>query len=709
MPFRFRHIMIALLLAVEGFHLMAQSQSPADSLWKEIEKTKHDTVKIRLYNDIAWTFIYSVPDSSIVLLNKAYTMAHRNRFHTGRIYCLYGLSRAYWVKSDFPTSMRYALDCMALCDSTANLTEKIKCLNMMGLIYYEMSYHDKAIEMFNNAHQLSISTGDSSMLSRILGNLGDLYFNDSDTAKAFDFYVRALEISKKRHDDMNSSTNYLAIGQIYREQGRYVLAEEHLTEGLMLAYKVQDKQNISQCLSALAVLYKMTGNTDKYRDYSKEALDVAQSVGDLASVYESAYILYEYFREQEDFKEALRYYLIADAADDSMFNSYQNDEINRLQHSFEITKRQATIEILSKDKKLAELRSILFAIGSALFLLLGIVIFRSRQKAQRANTLLEKQKKEIVTQRDEIAAQRDIVTQQKQQIEKIYTSLTDSIHYAENIQRAVIPDFHTMKEKIPFDFFVLYEPRDIVSGDFFYVEKRKDNLLIAVADCTGHGVPGALMSMLGVAFLNEIVSKEEVQSPAAVLEEMRKKIVHSLQQKSQEHTSTYSSSAIKDGMDMSFIQLNTKTLELQFAGANHSLYLVSGYSLLASGKDLQSLSCIDFGGKSDAINPGGLYELKGDKMPVGIHSFAKPFTNHTVQLQKGDTVYLMTDGFADQFGGKNGRKFMAKNLKKLLTAISGEAMEKQRALLSETFSEWKQNGDSQHEQTDDMTILGVKV
>jgi serine phosphatase RsbU (regulator of sigma subunit) len=702
-----RHLIIPfLMLLMTAFPVMTQNQESADSLWKETEKAKHDTVKIRLYNDIAWLLMYSVPDSSIRILNRACQLADKNRFHHGRIYCLYGLSRAYWVKSDFPTSMRYALDGMALCDSTANRTEKIKYLNMLGLIYYEMSYHDKAIDMFNSAHHLSLNTGDSSMLSRILGNLGDLYFNDSDTAKAYHYYIQALEISKSRNDDINSSTNYLAIGQIYREQGRYSLAEEYLTEGLRLAEKVHDKQNISQCLSALAVLYKKTGNTSKYREYSEKALDVAQSVGDLASVYESAFILYEFYREKEDFREALRYYLIADAADDSMFNSYQNDELNRLQHSFEITKRQATIEILSKDKELAELRSVLFASGSALFLLLGIVIFRSRQKARRANSLLEKQKKEIETQRDEISAQRDIVTQQKQHIEKIYTSLTDSIHYAEKIQTAVLPDFNSLKEKIPYDFFVLYEPRDIVSGDFFYVEKRKNNLLIAVADCTGHGVPGALMSMLGVAFLNEIISKEEVQSPAVVLEEMRKKIVHSLQQKSSENDSAYSLSAIKDGMDMSFIQLNTQTLELQFAGANNPLYIIKsaiGHWLLAVGPNITEAN------SQQPMANSQLIELKGDKMPVGIHSFTQPFTNHTIQLQKGDTVYLMTDGFADQFGGKEGRKFMAKNLKKLLTDISGEQMEKQRTLLSESFTKWKQNDENRHDQTDDMTFFGFRV
>ena len=705
---------LTLLLITCGLQLFSQTSNKTDSLWRELRNTRHDTEKVKYYKEISWELIYTSPDSSISLFNKALEISEKHQFATGKIYCLNGLARAYWVKGDFPVSMDLTLRCLNLCDSTGNSMEKVRSLNMLGLVYYEMNLYERSIDYFKQAMELEINIGDSTLLSRILGNIGDIYIMNEDTIKAYDYYERALNISRLRRDDMNSSTNYLAIGRIYRDQNKLKKAEEYLKEGLRLAEKVNDNQNVSQCLTALAMLYLKTNEHDKCMEFSEKALSVARSVNDLNSVYESAYVLYQVYNKEENFKEALKYYLIADAADDSMFNSYQNDEINRLQHSFDISKKEAEIEILSKDKKLAELQAILFGSGFVLLLILGIVIFRSRQKTYKAKILLEKQKKEIEeqndklnqkneeigAQRDEIAAQRDIVTKQKQNIEKIYTALTDSIHYAKRIQKAVLPEKSSMEEKIGSEFFILYKPKDIVSGDFYYVDKRKDLLLIAVADCTGHGVPGAFMSMLGISFLNEIISKEEIQSPDMVLEELRRYVIRSLQQKSSGETGLLAMQKIKDGMDISFISINTVTRELQFAGANNPLYIVSSpQSAVGNGDDncrLQTADC-------------GLIEIKGDKMPASIHLKMNKFTNHSIQLNKGDMVYLMTDGFADQFGGKKGRKFMAKNLKQLIIENCTKPMNDQKEIISNTIEKWRIGFDVKFEQTDDITLLGIKV
>lgn len=684
-------IVITLTLVTLHLFLFAQNQK-IDSLWNELRKVKHDTEKVKYLKDISWELIYTSPDSSISILNQALEISEKYQFKIGKIYCLNGLSRAYWVKGDYPVSMNYTIHCMGICDSIGNKMEKVRSLNMLGLVYYELSDYDKAINAFKNALQLEYQLKDSTLLSRILGNIGDVYLFKNDTVQAFCYYKKALKISRSRQDDMNSSTNYLAVGQIFTAQNKFGKAEFSLKESLRLAEKVNDNQNASQCLTALALLYLKSGEYDKCIEYGEKALKVAQSMNNLSSVYESAYTLYEVYNKKQIFKDALSYYLIADAADDSMFNSYKNDEVNRLQHSFDITKKQDEIEILSKDKKLAELQSVLFGSGFILLLILGIVVYRSRQKAYKAKRLLEIQKKEIEdkneklnqqnaeigAQRDEIETQRDLVTKQKDRIERIHNELTGSIRYAERIQKAVLPDETYVRNKIHDELFILFKPKDIVSGDFYFVEKRRQWLLLAVADCTGHGVPGAFMSMLGVSFLNEIIAKDEIHTAGHVLDELRQYVIHSLQQRG-------ITGEQKDGMDLSFIAINTDTQELQFAGAYTTLFFIS------------------------ANNHNEMKKIKGDKMPVAIHDKMNNFTNHIIPFQKGDVFYLMSDGFEDQFGGPKGRKFFSKNLRQLLHDNFLRSMPEQKELLDNTIENWKNNYGIKYEQTDDITVLGIKI
>ena len=687
-------IKIGLSIIFSGLYLFlnAQDQKKIDSLWNELGKSKHDTEKVKVYKEISWELIYVFPDSSISILNKALVISNKHKYATGNIYCLNGLARAYWIKGEYPTSMNHAISCIRICDSIGNKIEKVRSLNMLGLIYYEMSDYDKAIDNYNSALHLEYQIKDSTLLSRILGNIGDIYLYKNDTAKALSYYKKALKISRSRQDKMNSSTNYLALGGIFREQKKIAKAEFCLKESLRLAEEVNDNQNASQCLSGLSKLYLKSGENDKCIEYGKRALNVAKSLNDLPSVYESAQILYEAYNKNQNFKEALNYYLIADNADDSMFNSYKNDEVNKLQHSFDIEKQKDEIKILSKDKKLAELKSVLFGSGFILLLILGIVIFRSRQKAYKAKILLEKQKKEIEdknehlnqknaeigAQRDEIETQRDFVTKQKEHIEHIHNELTGSIRYAERIQTAVLPDEKFIRNNIHSDIFILFKPKDIVSGDFYFVEKIKKWLPFAVADCTGHGVPGAFMSMLGISFLNEIISKVEIHTASNILDELRKHVIHSLQQKG-------IAGEQKDGMDLTFVIINTETYELQYSGAYASIYFIS------------------------ASNNYELRKIKGDKMPVAIHDKMNNFTNHSIQLQKGDIFYLMSDGFEDQFGGPKGRKFFSKNIRQLLQENYKKDMTEQKELLNNTIENWKNNFEIKYEQTDDITVMGIRI
>ncbi|MBI4646475.1 MAG: SpoIIE family protein phosphatase [Bacteroidia bacterium] len=298
-----------------------------------------------------------------------------------------------------------------------------------------------------------------------------------------------------------------------------------------------------------------------------------------------------------------------------------------------------------------------------------LVIQNEEIKAQ--NEEIKAQNEEIKAQRDEIEAQRDEISKQNHLLLEQKKELTDSINYAKRIQTAVLPTGE-YANSILGKHFILFKPKDIVSGDFYWGTRINEWLIFTVADCTGHGVPGAFMSMLGVSFLNEIVRRKKITKASQVLDHLRDSIIEALQQKGQ-------SCEQKDGMDIVLCALNTTNNLLQYAGANNSLFIVTAQ------KEIK--------------------EISPDKQPVAIYENMKPFTNHIINLQKGDTIYLTSDGYEDQFGGPNNKKFKIKQLKELFIYITDKTMDEQKNILVTTFENWK----GEHEQIDDVTILGLKI
>jgi len=290
------------------------------------------------------------------------------------------------------------------------------------------------------------------------------------------------------------------------------------------------------------------------------------------------------------------------------------------------------------------------------------------RKVKERTAEIEKQKQEIIKQRDEIAEQQ--------------RSIMDSIHYASRIQAAILPPSEILHDILP-QYFILNKPRDIVSGDFYWMTRLRtknitnETLIVVVADCTGHGVPGAFMSMLGVSFLNEIIGISDIYSAAEILNRLRDNVIKSLHQTGKDNEA-------KDGMDISLCVVDMTTLKLQFAGAYNSLYIVRQVS-----------------------NEASLIEIKADRMPIGIHFKQPTFTNNEFDLQKGDCLYMLSDGYVDQIGGLHGRKFMSKNFKALIQSddCNKLSMPEQRKLLDTTIEEWR----GPHEQIDDILVVGLKV
>ena len=324
------------------------------------------------------------------------------------------------------------------------------------------------------------------------------------------------------------------------------------------------------------------------------------------------------------------------------------------------------VQLATLEKQKLILYFVLLALLLVSFL--GYYIYRGYRIKKEANIKLEEKNRTISLQKDEIEKQRDLAAAQRDQIAYQKKHITDSIMYAKRIQTALIPSLELFSDKL--EHFVLYKPLAIVSGDFYWVSTQGNLQVIISADCTGHGVPGAFMSMLGVTMLNEIVNGKHIVMPDQIIDHLRQGIIKSLKQVAEEDS-------VKDGMDISVCVVDFDKNLLWYSGANNPLYLVRG---------------------------GELIHYRADKMPVAIHYKMDPFTLHRIELQRGDTFYIFSDGYSDQFGGPRQKKFMSMQLKETLVSLSGKPMLQQGERLNEIFENWK--GESP--QVDDVILIGVR-
>jgi serine phosphatase RsbU (regulator of sigma subunit) len=293
------------------------------------------------------------------------------------------------------------------------------------------------------------------------------------------------------------------------------------------------------------------------------------------------------------------------------------------------------------------------------------------EKVKERTREVVEQKEEIETQKEEIEAQLDLATLQRDTITKQKDQILDSIHYAERIQAAILPPLRLLDDHLS-DHFVLFKPRDIVSGDYYWAREKGQKLLVAVADCTGHGVPGGFLSMLGISSMNEIVNRNAALDPGKILEQLRQVVIASMHQ-------TGSRGEAQDGIEIALCIIDLKKKVMEYSGANRPLYLV---------------------------RDGAVQHFRPDRMPIGIYEQEPvPFTNHSIKLKKGDSIYLFSDGYVDQLGGPERKTFRAINFRKLLLDIQDQPMERQKVILSENMARWQ----GEVEQIDDVLVMGFRI
>jgi len=573
----------------------------------------------------------------------------------------------------------------------------------MNKIELSVSYNKRALGLFR---ALRMKSGEAN----VLNSIGSCFQDLKKYKEAMFYFNQSAKIKESIGDKKGLTNTYHNMGFVYADLHQNDSAQYILEKSLKLNQEIDNKEGLANDKISLGLIYSEKGNDKKAIEYYLSAYYLSQEIGAIIYSKYAAKDLSTCYEKTGDIKNAFLFYKRYKEISDSLQSVDIEKKISEVENLYQTEKKQKEIELLEKDKAIQKTelnrqktQKFAFIGGFAFMLILAFVIFRSYRQKRKANILLKEQKHQIeekneelhqqneeitaqrdeieaqrdeitaqrdtvTNQRDEIESQRDLVTKQRDHIELQKKEITDSINYAKRIQQAVLPTGE-YANNILGDHFILFKPKDI-------------------ADCTGHGVPGAFMSMLGVSFLNEIVRKKEITKASEVLDYLRESIIEALQQKGQ-------SGEQKDGLDISLCALNTTNYTLQFSGANNPLYVISSV-ILNDSEEL--LSC-----------KVKLIEMDGDKMPVSIYENMKPFTNHEIQLNKGDCIYLASDGYEDQFGGPKNKKFMAKQLKELLVNISDKSMKEQQLILDQTFENWKSVNGAEHEQIDDVTILGIRI
>lgn len=578
------------------------------------------------------------------------------RDYNGVADCYSWMGGIYTHIGSYEKALECYINALRIAESTSYKNKICESYISMGVIFYEQKKFQETIAYMNKALAVEGDRTNKSNLSYIYNNLAISYQELTNHTKSIYYHFKSLKLAEEMKDTVRMASSYNNISSVYSSVGKTDEAMRYILKSIGLSEKVNDKVGLTYSYIGAGDYYEEKKNWVTACNYHLKALKVAREINYKTEVQEAYKHLAFVCEEMKDYKKALEYHKLYTQVKDSILNEESLSQSSELNIRYETEKKKKEILLLTKDqelkdKNLKEQRLIRtgLIIGLVLFLALSFLLFNRYRFKQKANLLLEKQKEEI---------------------HKKNRLITDSIDYAKTIQDAILPDDERLSSLLP-DHFILYKPKDIVSGDFYWIAKKENTVICAVADCTGHGVPGAFMSLLGHNLLENVVSMGTSVNPGVILTALNQQI-NARFSKGQEGS--------KHGMDIAIISLDTVTHQLEYAGAKNALYIVRANELL---------------------------EIKADKMPLGTpckDQVIFNYTNHVLQLQKGDMLYLFSDGFADQKGGPEKKKFFYQPFKELLVSISTLPVDEQREQLDSTIVKWM----GASEQVDDILVMGIR-
>ncbi len=603
--------------------------------------------------------------------------------HQTGVAITYGdIALTYKADENYEKIIEYYLNALKVHEKIDNKRGISFCLGEIGILYHTMGNYSKAVEYHSLGFQNDSLVGDSAQIANSLNDLGNAYDKSNQLVKALDCHERALKIRTDIQDEGGIGLSLANIAIINKQTEDFSKALEYYNKALEIFNKQNDSINIAKAFDNISEIYLKQKNYSQALNYAKQSLSLARQLNSMNLLKNPYKTLSEIYYQSDDYENAYNYFEFYVNTKDTLFNENANRNIARMQTIYETDKKQKEIELLNKDKEIAigenkrQKSIIYFVIGGLLLVIVFSVFMFNRWR------ITQKQKRELSIKNRKIEIAYEIIEEKTKEI-------TDSITYAKRIQTAVLPA-DKYADSILGEHFIIFRPHSVVSGDFYWATKIKDWTVVTVADCTGHGVPGAFMSMLGVSFLNEIVRKKEVTNTAEILNHLRTSIIEALQQTGEQGTQ-------KDGMDMSIVAIHKNRKRILWAGANNPLWIIR-----------QDVQFHDFEDKADMIE-----FIKGDNMPVAVHVCMDDFTNHEIELQKGDQLYMFSDGFPDQFGGSKGKKFKSKQFKRLIAEISILSMHEQQLALVKALDDWMDYNDplidNRFEQVDDITVIGIKI
>lgn len=662
---------VFILLFILSTSFCKAQQHKFDSLKLLLIKTKNPEKRAKLLIDIAKSIYYSIPDSSIGYCEQAEEISKKNNLEVQLAYSLNCECRYLLLKGDIKTSIEKINQSITLFEKHNELNGLAKAYSQKSIALGKLNNSTEKIVYLYKAKDIYSKLNDKPGIVSVLSNLANTYISHNQYSLALKALDEcALLNLPKSGDEFFVELNY---GNVFFGLDDQEKAISHYKKAIEVAHQFKMLDSEITGLTNLAESYLKQKNISESKNTYLKALQLAKENNLMVEESDALKGMTDLFELEEDYKNAFLSLKKYKTIQDSILNVEKVKSINNIEHKLQLTEKEKIItqQSLSLEKEKVALAS---SKNNALLLIAGLIIagigfvflFYYNRKTKKLFSLIQLQKIEV--------------EKQKEIIELKNKDVMDSIHYAKYIQGSMLPSSKTMNSLFS-ENFILYKPKDVVAGDFYWTEKIDNKAAIAVCDCTGHGVPGAMVSIVACNALNRAVKEFKLSNPALIFDK-----VNELMQE----TFSKSDYEVRDGMDASLCLLDYDTMQIHIACANNPIWIVSQPK-----------------NNSNITNePWQLAQINADKKPIGrFNDESAPFTLKTISVQKGDIVYLFSDGYADQFGGPKGKKFKYKQLQDLLISLANLPLSEQNNFLNKTITNWQGN----LEQVDDILIIGIKI
>lgn len=664
-------ILLYIVCQMQSVH----SINKIDSLKLQLTKAAiADTSKANIYNKIADLFEERASDSCLYYAKMALSISQKAKFINGCGHAYNTIGSYYNGKGEYQLALSNYIDAFKIYEKSSNQKAKSNIMNSIGNTYLGIDNVAKAQESYKQSYEIALADSNRYMMGISSIGLGNIYLLKKDATQAIVFFTRAKDVFQNTPNSLYPlAVSYTLIGDALVELNKFDDAFVNFNKAVEQLKTLNNTYGIAATYKVIGDAYKKKGNLTSALEYFLKSYEIfvqRNAYDDLQSI---SFEISTIYKQQKKYDRALEFADKHISYKDSVLNTQKNKQLLEVEAKYETEKKEQQNVILRKqndlsNERIKQQKTLTYIIIASLIvsLLFGVFMFRVYSQKKKDHSLISKQKEQVEQKQFEIEAQKQVIEVKQKEI-------VDSINYARRIQYALLTNTKFLDKYLP-NHFVLFKPKDIVSGDFYWATEYNGKFYLAVCDCTGHGVPGAFMSLLNIGFLSEAIKEKEISEPHQIFNYVRTRLIESIGRDEQ-----------RDGMDgillcfdISEYLSNPQSLEITYVASNNSPVLVKNNQL---------------------------HLLEKDKMPVGKGEWMESFNLYSVNLQKGDSLYLYTDGYADQFGGGKGKKFKYKPLNKLLSELNTESLTKQQDILNSTFDSWKGN----LEQVDDVLIVGIKI